>query len=116
MVIHQEVIRSLSGLTDSECHIQKVMELGFLNISKELFSKPKTSPMLVYNVLKAIHQILAFAKSFFEKGENTYISEVEELGILAQIEKLQEHESTKVYEISLKIIEDFYSFGEENFN
>ena len=67
---------------------------------------------MVEIVLEGILNILGHGRSL-EGEENPFAVTLESLGGLNKVEALQNHPSHKVYELTLKIIEEFFAFEEE---
>lgn len=109
-------VSNATALRNAEIIAKVVEKQGIEAMVKVLNQKidPKTAIVL----LEGIRNVLEVGRTSFlnEKGENPFTYIVEECGGLDIIETLQEHQNQNVYDLAVKILEDYFQLEEIDLN
>ena len=106
--IKKESIWAVCNLTNVENpeYIKKILEQGILIIICDCLKLEDAKYLAV--CLEAFGNLLSFGKKSNPNGPNFIVNEVEKMGMLDTLEKLQYHPVEVVYEKILKILETFF--------
>jgi hypothetical protein len=74
--------------------------------------KSNDSTILIENTLESLYFILQLGDNFRQEGLNPFTLELEKLGLLPTLEKLQSHASINVSNKTLKIITKFFEIAD----
>jgi len=98
---------SVKNATPSQ--FKRLIDEGFLDLSKELLSSNKDSKVLNV-ILEALYEFLVQGNENFKNaaGENSILKILEENGTADLIEQLQTHEVESVYRKALRLLDSFW--------
>ena len=106
--IKKESIWAVCNLTNVENpeYVKKILEQGILTIICDCLKLEDAKYLAV--CLEAFGNLLSFGKKTNPNGPNIIVNEVEKMGMLDTLEKLQYHPVEVVYEKILKILETYF--------
>ena len=91
---------------ESPEYIRKILEQGILNIICDCLKLDEAKYLVLY--LEAFGYLLAFEKDINTKGSNPIVNEVDKIGMLDILEKLQYHPVELVYQKTFEILETYF--------
>ena len=106
--IKKEAIWAVCNLSsvNNDKYMEQILNQGILRIICECLKMDDAKFLAV--CLEAFGNLLAYGKKKNPSGPNFIVSEVEKMGMLDLLEKLQYHPVEIVYDKTLKILETYF--------